>query len=195
LTQSIDQGKETIRDLQTSLSATEQAIKNTQPYAYLYFQELVPQGAPGPTPGSINVQFSPAGHIKYNVFWTNSGNDVAKDVVLDARTYVAKPDDVGTQKRLARNFDLWWSKTKHRKSPDSQPREPSLSSFDSQEFTEKEVRDLSDHSETLNILLRWAYSDSTGHWTGDWCISYQDIRQDFRVSHPCAAHNNHRYAN
>ncbi len=191
ITASQSQFQVTMDRLQTAVKSSEEASTNTKPRALLTYLTISPTGQPRP-PSAVIFPNKP---FDINVMFTNSGSETAKRVTLDLQTYIDKPDDKPTQKKLVAIFNEWWSTTKHPPEVEEvQPRDQRLGTYKSLVFSPDDIRSLIDKSKTVYVLVRWTYFDSTGHWGTDTCFSYQSIYDDFQVWHPCSpAYNRQRY--
>lgn len=191
LQRSIEQNKSdfdaTMDRIDSTLKTSERTLRNTTPYASLAFQSMTPYG---PT-----LPMTPEHQIEFNVSFINDGNDAARDVHYDVKFYVGKLDDNDTQKRIAADFDTWWASSKHHGGDDLviYPHALSFGSFDTDKFTESEVRGVRNRTMTIYTLVRFTYLDHTGRWAGDHCFAMQDPTHDLVVGHPCAYHSNERY--
>ena len=134
--------------------------------------------------------------LRFNVHFTNGGNDLAKNPRWDAKSYVGKPDDIVTEKDTSIDFDKWWISSKHQgfATTSVRPREPAFFSFKTPALTDDDLKGIVARRLTLYILIRFTWSDRTGNWVGDECFSFQDLNHDFEVTHACGQyHNNPRY--
>jgi len=181
----IDNSVIAMNNIKTNLETSERTLKNTQPYASLEFQRLIPYGPSLPTKAGYPLRF--------NVNFTNSGNDPAIDAVFDAKVYFGKADDDESLKQITSAFDKWWIEAKHKHGGSLAPHVPGIFSFDTDVLTDRDIKGLMDHTLTPYCLMRFKYSDRTGHWIGDECGYFQDITHDFEMAYNCKSHNNSRY--
>jgi hypothetical protein len=176
---------QTLDEVKSTLEDSEKTLRNTQPYAVLEFQRLAP--------------FLPSFPIKvgqpleFNMAYTNSGNAIADNVYVGVKFYVGKLDDEATQKKLASDFDKWWATEEHHMKSPLRPRAPSFGSFKTDAFTADQIKDITSRTQTIYVLIRFAYTDHTGRWMGDECMAMQDPNHDLMVGHPCKYHSNPRY--
>jgi hypothetical protein len=192
ITASQTQFQATMDRLQTAVKSSEEARRNTEPHALITSLAMSPSGQARPASAVI----FPNQSFEINVEFTNSGSEKATNVVLDLQTYLAKPDDDSSQKDLASRFNRWWKVTKHTAAvvPEVQPKDQRLATFKSVVFSPDDITALMNKSNTLYVLYRWVYSDSSGRWANDVCAGYQNVYQDFNVMHPCRPeYNRQRY--
>lgn len=168
-----------------TLETSERTLSNTQPYATLGFQGMAPYAPSLPIAVGHELQF--------NLWLTNSGTDIARHPRRDARIYFRRPDNIEDEKQMAIDFDEQWKRSTHATAGDIRPHEPIFFSFKSDPLTDSEVRGVQNHTLTLYVLLRFAWSDQTGNWIGDECFSFQDPTHDLAVTHFCHFHNHSRY--
>jgi len=173
---------ETMGQLNTTLQTAKRAQRNTEPYATLGYRtvELA-------TPTASGTQ------MEFNILFTNTGTEVAKNTSWDAQFYPGKLDDTKTQKEISDAFDKWWDSSKHPGAFAVEPGEPRLFSVDTPPFTIAQRKEFSADTLTLYLLIRFKWSDHTGNWVGDFCAAYQDLTHGLTILHPCVEHNNHRY--
>ena len=190
LTNSQQQFSATMGRIDTTLQTSERTLRNTRPSASLEFQKMLPYGP--------SLPIAPNHPLQFNIWFTDYGNDVARDSTIGAKFYARKPGDKQAEKEIDADFDRWW-KASSFSIPESQqgltikPNYPTFTSITSDPFSETDVKGLLDHTLTLYVLIRVTWWDRTGHWVTDDCSWYQDPTHDFVVSLPCKYHNKHRY--
>lgn len=177
----------TIEGVKTAIAASTEAVNNTRPRAILEFTSMTVYGP--------SLPISIGKPIKFNVNFTNTGNDVALQAVHYAHIYVDRPDDNAVQVQIYRKFDQWATHAGVEKRLNVEQHTPAIFSFDSEPFTAEEVADILSKKKTLYVLIRFTWVDTAGIWISDTCAGYQDATHDLSIGHPCHGIGfNHRYA-
>lgn len=180
ITQSEEQFKQTAHGLDATISDAEQAIKNTTPYADVQFDET---SGGGPSTPLVLVFDRP---LLTNVFYHNGGTDIANDVTAWFHYYIGTLDDPAAQDAIRKQFDKDW--VANLKSPSFAasipPGSPARFGTFSQTLTGDDLKAIQ-NGKTIYGLLRFSYSDKTGHWFSDYCMGYQEPLRNMAVSHPC----------
>jgi len=168
----------TIKPLNNTLRTATQTLAYTSPKAIGRF-----------TATQLLPQFLPVGvgkHLRFNVYYTNDGNESGRKCIVDVRFYVGKPLSAEAEAKIWLDFNQWWPSVGHSKCLTLMPRDTApFGSFSTADFKQEEVDGLSNGTLTLYVLKRLIYSDSAGRWRTDDCFQYQDVRSDFEVSKPC----------
>lgn len=157
-------------------------LRNTQPRAIMSSRGLTPEASV--------VAKTP---IPFNAYYENIGNDVATNVVYDARVYTAKLDDKAEQENFLEAFNKWWKQSKHQGGEKviTAPWDPESTFTFWQTFSDSELREIG-HTKTYYYLIRIAYSDHTGRWMQDFCAGLQSPGKS-PFSHPCLVGRRQRY--
>jgi hypothetical protein len=182
----------TMGRINTTLRTSELTLKNTQPYASLEFKKI--SGVLGSNVIGLDRQ------AEFDMDFTNAGNDIATNLLYDAKAYVGKFDylrrlgDRKTEEEIANDFKKWWKNSKHPGDPlPIIPRAPAMNyRFKTSPFTKDEVIGLSDHTQTIYVLVRFTWSDRTGDWVNDDCFWFGDVSQNYD-GRPCEVFKHYRY--
>jgi hypothetical protein len=172
-----------------TLQATNTTIKQTQPHAFvlvLGFELLNP-----PVPPQL---FQAATKYNFNLPYSNDGSEPAKVSRRLAEIYVGKPDDVEAQTKLSREFEKVWGKTPNTTFANLVKNAPQYWT-ETREFTDNEIKQMSEHPYTVYVLSRIQYRDSTGTWWTDRCehIQLMDRHLYLHVTRPCRIFSDSRY--
>ena len=175
----------TIGRINTTLQTSERTLKNTQPYASLEFKKI--------SAAATSREVGVGRQIEFNIDYTNAGNDLATNPVFDAKAYVRKLDRKAEQE-IAGDFNKWWKRSKHQSDPlPIIPHPPTITfSFKTAPLTQDEVNGISDHTQTIYVLIRFTWLDRTGRWINDDCFWFSDVSQNFN-GRPCDVFRQYRY--
>jgi hypothetical protein len=159
--------KTAIRGIQSTLKTADSTLLQTRPHAFIRQDIFVLDNAPTPpAPFVEGVDYS------FALPYINDGNEIARVLQRDAEIYVAEPDDLGSQKSLAIQFEEAWRKLpKPKYSPAVQGKPAYWSKH--RTFTKGEIDEIRQKGYTVYVLRRIEYSDSTGKWQTDSCDHYQ----------------------
>jgi hypothetical protein len=178
----------TMGGLETAINNSGVAARNTEPTARFEVQNM--SLTADPLPANIDSTFG------FVIYFTNVGTEKATDIIYDARFFFKKPGDLESEKEIAKDFDVWWSTTKHRSTfPVAQPLDPYHDPFTMGKFDKATLDDLTiNHSLAVYVLTRFVYSDHSGRWASDRCEWITDITAYPRLAgHVCMVHDNRRY--
>jgi len=184
ITESQNQFKATMAGISNTLKASNATVQNTRPRAALEWQAMIPAGPSFSIPSPI---------MRFDVFYTNYGNDVARMVRNGAKIYIRKPDDAAAAREIVNDFNMQWEKLNLSPAVDVNPNAPRFFMFTKDDLTEEESKGILNRTLTMYVVIRFTWSDNTGEWTGDECFSYQDPAHDLRIGHPCQIQLNPRY--
>jgi hypothetical protein len=165
----------TATGLSTTIRAVEKTIGNTEPRALIRIADV--------RPVTNNMRANTP--FEFNIWFVNIGNEVATNVIEDGRAYVRKPDDLAVEKEISKDFNKWWVASEHKEPDTTSPSDPSTFFTFKQTFSQSELHAISQHLETIYVIVRFEYSDHRGRWSTDLCLSYQDLMHDLTVAHPC----------
>jgi hypothetical protein len=179
--------KAAITGINSTLEASNRTIEQTRPHAAV-------------RDAGFSILNEPAGRFQsgtdytFNISFVNEGNQVSRIVKRLAQIYIAKADDLETQKGLVSKFEEEWKKPNTKTPMISAPGAPSFWSED-RTFSAAEMNDLKRTENTIYVLRRIEYSDSTGKWWTDRCEHFQKDSGVLyvRVTHNCYLFQQDRY--
>jgi hypothetical protein len=159
-----DRLKAVIGGIDSTLQTSNRTLVQTQPRAYF-----------GPTTFKGNVGIVPGKSYSFDVYYQNSGDDVARKVTVYANTYTGKPNDLATEKKISEKFEKDWEKgIGVRTLGIVNAKESDWVSFPTQVFSEEDHRHIvEDQTWTQYTLSRISYRDATGEWYSDSCGYWQ----------------------
>jgi membrane protein implicated in regulation of membrane protease activity len=182
--------RDAISGISSTLQATNGTLRQTQPHAALRFGEF--QIINEPTAPKL---FQPGVEYQFNVSLQNYGNETGLITKRLAEIYVAKPDDLAVQKTLTQKFEGQWKALPKNEGPATVV--PNVLNFWTEKhvFSDDEISALIQGPETVFVLRRIEYSDSTGTWWTDRCehLQREGPQLFFKVTHPCLTFQNDRY--
>jgi hypothetical protein len=174
------------------LKAANQTLFQTQPRAFF--------GPASHNKNEPNRILEIGKSYRFNVNLPNSGNDVANNTVVFARTYVANPFDSSTDSDIVQRFESDWKEAKLEGKTwpvgKVQPGDASpYVSFDSQILSKDDFLDLAAARKTIYTVIRISYTDRTGSWYSDTCTFLQlPINKDsVTPDHVCQFLGDSRY--
>ena len=180
-----------ITSLGRLLGTTQTIFQQTAPHAELLGAGVIPINLPM-MPEMILI---PDVKYRYMINYVNSGSKAGLLLRNAARFYVAKPEDLDAQKKVAAQFEEDW-----RKVPLYQPVFSVLPGGphfweEDRTFTAAEIESLKSKGETVYVVARMEYSDPTGKWWADKCDFYQaaDSKINPFVTKPCFVLTGDRY--
>jgi hypothetical protein len=144
------------------LKAANKTLLQTQPHAAFHINNVNFAAGPPKT-------LEPDTQYLFNFYYANTGTAPATDLHLLAKAYIAAADDKEAQSALVRKFESGLDFRKLQNWGVNVPNVPMFVS-DYETFTTDQV---SDHKATIYFLFRIEYSDETGRWRSDSCMSYQ----------------------
>jgi hypothetical protein len=180
----------TIEGIRDTLNAANTTLLQTQPHAEIAQLDFNFENPPTPSD-----PFKTGTRYEIRLPFENAGNEMAHVRKRVARFFVDKPDDKAVQMQLAEDFSSYWrTATNASGALDVPPRTQAFWTEYAQ-VTNEDVTKLSKGEDTLYVLRRIEYSDSTGTWWSDRCAHLQlDKGMIFiRVGHPCMVFENARY--
>lgn len=190
ITTSQSQFNQTMLGLQTTIGGTQQAIKNTTPYADIQVDWMGGPIINGNPHTPISLVFGTP--IAVNLFYHNAGLARADGVRVWFHFYVGKPDNLAAQRAIEKEFDKdWKAKSKSVEVPLAPGAQPVFSSF-FQTFSDDDAKALHD-GQTIYGMTRFEYRDRTGHWYFDDCNGFQEPLHDLQIAHSCLYLKNKRH--
>jgi hypothetical protein len=124
------------------------------------------------------VSIVPGKSYPFDVYFQNSGDDVARNAIIYANTYTGKYNDPETEKEISEKFEKDWKRNSViwgiRSLGVISSKEPDWVSFPSQVFSEEDRHHMMDDKTwTQYSLSRIVYRDATGEWYSDSCAYWQ----------------------
>ncbi|MDP9158667.1 MAG: hypothetical protein M3O09_00350 [Acidobacteriota bacterium] len=187
LQHAVENSDTTILNLQDMPATGKQTLENTQPYATVELVELKPLVPV--------VSLVPGQQLRFNAYFTNMGKDEARHVLQAVGFYFGKIHDLATERQFATQFEKTWAaEIQKSQSVDTlRPHAPAFQTHITPPLTEEQIKQIHERSATIYVLVRFAYTDTTGNWLSDVCLALQDPAHDLVVSYPCRYHSRHRY--
>jgi hypothetical protein len=178
-----------IGGIQSTLRAADTTLMQTRPHSTVRFDRFEFAGSP---PKTIDTNDP----YKFNYFYVNGGTETAVDLKVLARVYTGISESKEDQLKLARQFDEDWNKGNALETNSVLvPDHPSFGTIE-KAFTDEEIKRLNLNG-TVYFLIRFEYTDETGRWKTDSCMSFQRESPtiiDTNIAHPCFVFQHFRYA-
>jgi hypothetical protein len=173
---------ETIAGVKGTLEVANTAVLNTRPIAKLRETGIEPVIDP--------PIFMAGREMRWNIHYINDGNETAKSGKALASIYVGKLDDENDQRAMVIKFDKLWQ-TSAAKLIEVFPATPTMGTIPVT-FNQDEIDALDARTQTMYLLWRFEWFDSTGHLASEGCIGAQNFH-NWTVTHNCVVHNRTRY--
>jgi len=190
ITESDTQFGKTTVELNKNLEAVGVAIQQTRPRA-----NVLVLGFDIENPPTVPLPFQTGITYDFDIQVANDGSETAKILRRLAQITIGKPDDLETQKRLAGAFEKVWARTPRADNYHDLVKQAPQYWTEERPFSEDEVREMNEKHETVYVLTRFEYRDSTGTWWTDRCdhIQMNGNRIYLKVNRPCYTFSNPRY--
>ena len=180
--------KAAIDGIGSTLKSANRTLEQTRPHAVLHFTGVDFKNPPTPpAPFQAGVQYH------FNCDFINDGNEDATFLESLMKIYIAKPDDKNAQLNLAAQFEQDWNVERQGRPSVISAHHPGFDSI-LRALTSDEVERLR-KGDTIYLLRRLEYTDSTGKWFSDDCSHLQVSNKEisFGVGHPCIVFSRDRY--
>jgi hypothetical protein len=178
----------TAAGLTIAINGLNRTLAQTHPHAELHYGAFTFTNGPVPP-----ASFTSGVNYQIDVDYTNVGGEAGTLLREDAQVYVAKPDDRIAQQALVKLFEQTWRKLPASFSSLVNPGTPHFFTR-YRTFTDKEIEAIN-AGETVYVLRRLQYRDSTGLWQTDDCGDFQrEGRSLFiHIGHSCSLFVRDRY--
>jgi hypothetical protein len=188
INQSIQEGQRqfdiTTSGLRRSLETEQATLYNTLSRASLIVRTITPE--PMPLRAGVPVAFS--------IHYENPGDDTAQNVRTQVRMYVKRLDHTDDENEMHADFEREWHRPGgQRPSGPAVPKTKLLFGFSSPPLMQDQLISVRNHTKTLYMLTRIAWTDRTGRWLSDACSGLVNPTRDFTCAHPCKTGIRSRY--
>jgi hypothetical protein len=183
--------KSAVEGLSQNLQVASETLLQTAPHAQLVAGPFSVANAPVPP-----AMFQAGTDYEFDFPYVNNGNQQAEFLFGLGEMFVGKPRDTVVESFIKEQFEKSWDQRKEATKPQVIPA-PSQQFWSAHRiFSDEEVKKIVYEGNTVYVVSRIKYRDSTGTWQSDRCDYYQvaDNQLWIHVLHSCFILMNDRYS-